>query len=475
VSVHLRIALTYGGLFALVIVAVVLGSYAFVARTSYEDVDRDVQTQGRHVASTLREASTSPYSLENIATGDLVIHLYDADGGLLASSDAPDGEGTVPRMDPRVVLEQPAGPPFDPIAALSPSLTPSRPEPGAFATVTATGQRWRIFVRPLDRAQTPYRYVEVVGSLDRIDNWLATFREILLVLSISGIVVAVGGSWVIATSALKPVGDMIAVADTIARTRDFSSRVAVPRRHGQLRRLAETFNEMLISLEEAYRVQQRLVAAASHELRAPLTAVQGNLEILERHPDLPARERQEALREATHELRRLVRLVNDLLTLARADLGLTPRLERVAVDDLLMAVFMEARPLANGRRFDVDQLEAVFVQGDRDWLRQLLLILVDNALKYTPPNGTVLLELQREGDAAQMTVRDSGVGIAADDLPHVFERFFRADPARTRSPDGAGLGLAIARWIVEQHHGTIALTSEPEHGTTATVRLPSIE
>jgi two-component system, OmpR family, sensor kinase len=460
VSVHPRIALTYGSLFALVIVAVVLGTYAVVARTAYEEMDGDLVVQGRHVVSALREPSTSAYSLENVSAGDLVIHLYGPDGALRDSSDSDD---IAPRIDPREVLAHPAGAPFDPIAALAPSLTPNRPEPGAFATVASTsGQRWRAFVRPLEPGQTPYGYVEVVGPLDRVDGSLGRFRVVLLLLSVGGIAAALVGSWVIASLALRPIGDMIAVAGSIAQTHDFSRRVTVPRRRGQLRQLAETFNQMLVSLEEAYRAQQRLVAAASHELRAPLTAVQGNLELLERHPDLPAGERQ-------------VRLVNDLLTLARADLGLTPRLERVALDDLLMAVFMETRSLAAGRQLDVDQLEAVFVQGDPDWLKQLLLILVDNALKYTPDGGAIHLGLRSEGESALVGVRDTGIGISADDMPHVFERFFRADPARTRSTGGAGLGLAIARWIVEQHHGEITLESEPGRGTTATLRLPTIE
>jgi signal transduction histidine kinase len=471
-SVHLRIALTYGSLFALVIVAVVLGTYAFVARTAYDDTDRDLQIQGRHVLSVLHEPAPNVHVLQNIATGDFVIQLYDADGSLRDSSVA---RGEVPTVDPRGVLAQPVGPPFDPIAALSPSLTPSLLGPGVFTTITDAGQRWRALVVPLAPGQTPYAYIEVLGSLDRLDHWLGSFRAMLLLLSVGGVLVALLGSWAIASGVLRPIGAMIATAGTIARTHDFSRRIDVPRRRGQLRQLAETFNEMLAGLEDAYRVQQRLVAAASHELRAPLTAVQGNLELLERHPGLPEDERQEALREAGQELRRLVRLVNDLLTLARADLGLGPRLERVALDDLLMAVFMETRSMAHGRHFDVDHLEGVVVRGDADWLKQLLLILVDNALKYTPPAGTVLLALRREDGAAIMTVRDTGIGISAEDVPRVFERFYRADPARTRLMDGAGLGLAIAQWIVEQHGGAIELESTLGQGTTATVRLTAID
>jgi len=249
--------------------------------------------------------------------------------------------------------------------------------------------------------------------------------------------------------------------------------VALPGGRDELSHLAETFNEMLASLEEAYRAQQRFVADASHELRAPLTAIQGNLELLANHTDMLETERQTALVEAQCEAARLARLVADLLALARADAGALIDLRPVDLDAILLDSLRSARQLSQGQVVAITAFEPVQVFGNEDRLKQLLLILLDNALKYTPPDGRVTVELRRNGTTAEVTVQDTGEGITADALPHVFERFYRADPARTRDPGGTGLGLPIAHWIVEQHGGSIALASQPGYGTTVTVTLPA--
>ncbi len=229
---------------------------------------------------------------------------------------------------------------------------------------------------------------------------------------------------------------------------------------------------MLATIEQAYQAQKQFVADASHELRAPLTAIQGNLELIERHREMSADERQEAINEASREARRLTQLVADLLALARADAGVPLRRDRVELDRVLLDAVGEARHLANGQRLEVDALEPSEVLGDADRLKQLALILLDNALKYTAPNGSVSVGLRRNGRNVILEVHDNGIGIAKEDLPRVFERFFRADPARRRDAAGTGLGLSIARWIADQHGADISLSSEPGHGTRVLVTLP---
>ena len=241
---------------------------------------------------------------------------------------------------------------------------------------------------------------------------------------------------------------------------------------------ARLFEELRAS-EERYRklaeAQKRFVADAAHELRAPLTSIQGNLEILLNYPQMPQTERQEALQDATRESRRLARLVNDLLALARGDAGL--RLRQVPVDlgAALEELVSETRPLFKRHRLETCLHQPLEVQGDRDQLKQLALILLENAVKYTPPGGEVRLELASQNGQAVLRVADTGIGIAPEDLPHVFERFYRADRARMRGedPGGSGLGLSIAKWIVDQHGGEIWLESELGEGTTAIVRLPT--
>ena len=230
--------------------------------------------------------------------------------------------------------------------------------------------------------------------------------------------------------------------------------------------------------EEAMRrmadTQKRFVSDASHELRAPLTAIQGNLELLLRYPEMNPDDQREALTEATREAARLGRLVSDLLSLARGDGGAQIMMEEANLKSVLLEAWSEAHHLRDGHTFVLGQLDELEVEGNRDRLKQLALILLDNALKYTPSGGTVRLELRREGTWAAFRVTDTGPGIAPEDLPHVFERFYRVDRSRTHGhdPGGTGLGLPIAQWITRIHGGEIHLESKLGQGTTAVVRLP---
>jgi PAS domain S-box-containing protein len=230
--------------------------------------------------------------------------------------------------------------------------------------------------------------------------------------------------------------------------------------------------------EERYRMlaesQKRFVADAGHELRAPLTSILGNLQLLNRFPDMPPEDRQQSLSEAAREAARLTRLVNDLLALARGDARTRISHELVALHDLLRAAWREFSAHGNAHLLPPPTLEPVTVMGDADKLLQLAIILLENAVKYTPDGGMVRLSLTRQEQHATLIVTDTGIGIAETDLPHVFERFYRADKARVhgRDPGGTGLGLPIAQWIAQVHGGSIHLESELGRGTTVTVRLP---
>jgi signal transduction histidine kinase len=265
---------------------------------------------------------------------------------------------------------------------------------------------------------------------------------------------------------------MTQTAQTIALSHDLSARIDAPAHLDELGHLAQTFNEMLEGIDAAYQTQKRFVSDASHELRAPLTALQGNLELLKRKPIIPEAEREEILTEIECEANRMTRLVADLLVLARADAGVALKRCPVDLDATLLEAFREARYLAQGQSLTLDPFVPAIVEGDEDRLKQLLLGLLDNALKYTPVPGQVTVGLIPKGSEVEVIVSDTGVGISTKDLPHVFERFYRADPARGRDPGGTGLGLSIAHWIVEQHKGEIRIESELNKGTTVRVRLP---
>jgi two-component system, OmpR family, sensor kinase len=263
-------------------------------------------------------------------------------------------------------------------------------------------------------------------------------------------------------------------ARAIALSRGFDRGLNVMRPHDELGQMAETFNEMLASLEEAYSAQQRFTADASHELRAPLTAIRGNLDLLDRVKDMPEDERQETVQRVRREVERLSRLVNDLLILARADAGQELELRPVELDSLVLDAHRQVQGLADGVAVRLEHLEPVVVQGDQDSLRQLVLILLDNALRYTRPGGHVSLGLRSEAPWAVVEVKDTGMGIRPEDLPHIFERFWRADAARSRDGGGTGLGLAIAKWIVDRQGGEVLVTSTPGVGSCFAVRLPLV-
>ncbi len=228
------------------------------------------------------------------------------------------------------------------------------------------------------------------------------------------------------------------------------------------------------TLRRVNEAQKRFVGDAAHELRAPLTSIQGNLGLLRRFENMELTERRAAVDDAYLEASRLGRLVTDMLALARGDSGENLRRTPLHFDELLSESLRQANHLASQHRLEISEFDPCVIEGDRDRLKQLALILLENALKYTPPGGFVRVALHCNPEWSTMTVSDSGVGITAEDLPHVFERFYRADKGRARSsdPGGTGLGLPIAQWIVAQHGGEISIDSTVGMGTTVTVRLP---
>jgi signal transduction histidine kinase len=241
--------------------------------------------------------------------------------------------------------------------------------------------------------------------------------------------------------------------------------------------LATTFNGMLNELQEAHQQteqtlqqQRRFVADASHELRTPLTTIRGNLGLLKRRPPIAADDERAVVDDMVEETDRLIRLTNDLLTLARSDAGRALRHDPVPIVPLSDDICRQARLLAEQRTIACEDVPEVSVLGDQDAIKQVLLILLDNALKYTPAGGTITIGAEKTDRAVNIRIADTGPGIAPDDLPHIFERFYRSDESRTGA--GAGLGLAIAKELIEAQQGKISVASEVGKGSTFIVMLP---
>ena len=467
-SVRVRLALGSAVIAAIVLFLVAGAAYGLHARSQYDDLDNSLVLTAEHFQEEFGLAGSAGGRGDS-AGPNIQVQLFGPDEEPLGP-DAPNVPSAP--ISPLQVLGEDDGPPYDAMLRWVPGGGIGG-KVGAFATTSdeANGVRLRSYVLPVD-ANGERGYVLTWASLGQLDESTRFLRIMVIGVVVGGTVVAAAGSFAVADRALRPVAQMTRTARAIAVSRGFARRLEGPESKDELGRLANTFNEMLDSLEEAYRLQQRFVADAAHELRAPLTAILGNLDILSRTPNMPPQERAEAVAYADAEARRLSRIVGELLTLARADAGQTLERRSVEFDRVLLDALSEVRPLSVGQRLELGQFEPAMVQGDPDRLKQLAVNLLDNALKYTPADASISVDLQCSGDEAVMTVRDAGIGISAEDLPHVFERFYRADPARSRDPGGTGLGLAIVKWIVDQHEGDISIDSVARRGTTVTVRLP---
>lgn len=465
-----RLMLWFGALFTVMLLFTLLVSYAFHARVTYDDIDQAMATTASHTVVELLDVTSPPIFIEGQDGFRVLLRVLAPSGVIRASSLS---AASVPQVDLRQLLHAPNTPAFDVFAQIAPSLLPHQAaSSGSYSVITTTQQRWRSFVLPYPQQGTPLGYVVALTPLGQVDAAIQAYRLILVGIVVISLGITLLGSCFVAGQALRPVARMIVTAQNITASHDLSHRLDLPAHGDELGQLARVINAMLASIESAYQGQQRFVADASHELRAPLTAILANLSLLRRHQQLPQDERDEALAEAEREGGRLSRLVADLLALARADAGSTIAQDVIDLDALVLDLFRTARQLAHGHTVQIDPFEPVQIVGDGDRLKQVLLVLVDNAIKYTAATGSITLGIHQHDHVVDLIVQDTGVGISAADLPHIFERFYRADAARSRDAGGTGLGLAIAQWIVDQHHGTMLVQSHLQQGTTMTVRLP---
>lgn len=345
-----------------------------------------------------------------------------------------------------------------------------------FRDTTVNNAHLRVVTVPLVVGDRQVAVLQVGVSRSLVDNALRSLLTVLISGTLIALLVVGLLSWFSTGRALAPLETVTRVATQITNADDLSRRIPLTgSRDDEVGQLIQTFNQTLSRLETLFTSQRRFLADVSHELRTPLTVIKGNVGLMRRFGEAD----EESLASIESEVDRLTRMVGDLLLLAQAESGKLPLdLHPVELDTVLLEVYQQMRILAGERiELHLTEIDQIQVMGDRDRLKQVMLNLVGNAVTYTPSGGHVYLTLTRSDRWARLIVRDTGSGIPPEDLPHVFERFYRAEKSRKRSSvtSGFGLGLSIAYWIVNNHGGHIDLESKEGQGTTFMVWLPLLE
>ena len=460
-SLSFRLVAWYAGV--LTVVFVLLGSLTFISLRHYLEANvLDNQARrARQIAATLLaradrgSESAIGAQIENLyspESNDRFIRITRADGTVVYASGPPRGEdfepAHVPALPPTAALR----------AARKVSLRDASLLIAAVPATAADGNRY---------------FVEVGTSAAPVED---TLRRLLGMLAIGlplTVSVAVAGGFVLVRRALEPVERIAGKAEEITQ-HNLSERLPVVHSGDELERLSLSLNHMISRLQAALDDSKQFVADASHELRTPLTVMRGELESLAQDPQL-TRETRETLGSVLEEVERLAEIVESLFALSRLDAGeASAEWRRCDLAELAATTAEQMSLLATDKNVRVacDSTAKVMVEGHPARLKQVIVNLLDNAIKYTPGGGRVRLSVQREQGFALLEVADDGIGIPADALPHVFKRFFRVDSSRSREQGGAGLGLAIVKSICSAHGGDIEVISALGRGSTFRLRQP---
>jgi two-component system, OmpR family, sensor kinase len=450
------------------VVLVIVGGliYVLLARALYSRIDDDlralVQIAATSLANDLAEGQdvkgAAVSTAAELSSSRQMLAIYDADGRLLA-------EGGRDR-DLQIVLPALATIPAD--SSILQTITEDRD----------ADDRHRLAVARVTLPAHDVRFIVVAGSsLEPIDEELESLRDILAYVVPIALFLAGLGGWLLARQTLSPVVTMAERARKMS-AENLSGRLPIANPRDELGRLAGTFNDLLGRLEGSMTMQRQFMADASHELRTPVATTRTAANVALQQPHRAEDEYRETLAIIEQQATRLSRIVEDMFTLARADAGTYPiRRTPMYLDEVVDEVVKAARVLASTREVSIEAatIPSAAVTGDEDLIRRLIVNLLDNAVRFTPAGTTVRIDLERAEGGYTLAVSDRGPGIPAQAQPRIFERFYRADSARTHrgEPDGgAGLGLALARWIAEAHGGHLELVRSSEQGTTFAAFLP---
>lgn len=451
-SLRLRLTLLYSTLMGVILVVFGTAVFLLVNVLLVNQVDEMLATEAMDVIEITKVDSIGQLDLISLPPLDMAANAYvqvwNRNGNLITAS------SVIKALDQ----------PLDPYGLTV--VTPT------YRENTIRGFHLRVLSVPLKMGERLVGVLQVATTLAVADATRRDLFNIMLGSALVAVLLAALISWILLSRALAPLETITDTVDQINRADDLSRRIPYRQQaEDEISDMVESFNQTLERLETLFTSQQRFLADVSHELRTPLTVIKGNVDLMRRMKKID----DESLTSIDQEAGRLTRLVGGLLLLAQAESGkLTLSLRPVELDVLLVEVFQELRVLAGTKvQVHLKEIDQLQVNGDRDRLKQVLLNLAANAIQYTPQDGDVYISLAKVGDQARIIVRDTGPGIPSEDLPHIFERFYRAEKSRTRSlASGFGLGLSIVHWIVEHHAGRIEVESKEGKGTTFVIWLP---
>ncbi|HEY8693989.1 MAG TPA: HAMP domain-containing sensor histidine kinase [Chloroflexota bacterium] len=458
-SLRLRLTLTYVGLMALAFALFGTVLYVTMQRALVGEMDRRLQVRSDEVqlalwpdpnAPTLADLSPSKLDLSpltNLNAPRVYVQVVSLTGHVLATSDSLKGVALpIDRANfPAVVQGHQVHhdisvPGYPPIRVLSDPISVK----GHVAAV-----------------------LQVSASLQPLHETMSKLRGLLLLLGGVVLGVAALAGWFVARHGLRPLGVISGEAVDIAAKRDFARRLPLADRRDEVGQLARTIDQLLETVDGTLRSHREFLAYTSHELRNPLLAARTNLELIERVPDAEARD--ECVREALQQLERMSRLVSELLLLAQVEIGLVIERRHVDLAALVQCTVHEAEQRPAGRHIHIEHLEPLGMLGDEGRLQQILMNLLDNAIKHTEPQGRISVRLERLGATARLSVEDTGEGIAPEHLTHIFERGYRVS---RRGAGSYGFGLAIVKQLAEAHGGRVEVESQPGRGSCFSVWLP---
>jgi two-component system OmpR family sensor kinase len=481
-SVRVRLTVWYSAVLAVVLILVSATTYLIVRKTSMQRTDSDLQVLADSFLVTLHAELTDESSAEALgilpaARQSMLEHRSNSDAFAVLR---PSGEIiATSRDDTSAVRSTTRGE-----AAIARTLASSDfqrfaksadSKESSLETIRGDHARFRAYSRQFKADGQDYALI-VLHSLHAQNEVLETIRLTFTWMIVVGLLLAGTGGYFLARKSLKPVVEMGARARRIGAM-NLHERLPVLNANDELGQLATTFNDLLHRLDQSFERQRRFIADASHELRTPLAILRGEAEVAMSQPGRAAGDYLESLRILHEETSRLIKIVEDLFTLSRADSGqylLSP--EHVYLEEVVADSAHSARTLAREKHIElsVDASSECLVHGDQALLRRLILNLLDNAIKYTAEGGRVDISCRITAAACEVHIIDTGPGIPAELHSRIFERFFRADPARSRSgrEGGAGLGLSIALWIAEAHQGRLELVRSDATGSHFAVYLP---